>query len=68
MRRDFVLAILPPGWQHPATMTTNENPFSPARAAASNGPRARAQSLVNRREFLKRSAGVTGLALAGLAA
>jgi hypothetical protein len=49
-------------------MTTNENPFSATRAAASNGPRDREQSLVNRRKFLKRGAGVAGLALAGLAA
>lgn len=45
-----------------------QNPLSSTRAASTRGRRAQEQSRINRRQFLKSSAGVTGLALTGLAA
>ena len=47
--------------------TEKHTSFSATLAASSQGERASHPSLVNRRKFLKSSAGLTGIALAGLA-
>ena len=66
----FLLDILPPVWQHAATMNTNEeqDPLRIPCASTMTVPAVQQQSLINRRKFLKSSASVTGLALTGLAA